>query len=167
MHQTKTHSISQTPGISEVEVEMIRQSKQLTEYDILIRMHNTYTFVRQTNCFLHDELFTSKRVSYRESQCRTDRFTEHETKVQLRFNIKLLQCDDAEEVKDVEMNFVLIITFKSSDHNEASSTFHQVLDISSSEMLLQWPLVYESFPSPFTTSQCAKGKRIPFQKCLE
>ena len=64
-------------------------------------------------------------------------FAEHETKVQLWFNIKRLLCDDAEEVKDVEMNFVLIITFESSDQNEASSTFHQVLDISSSEMLLQ------------------------------
>ena len=52
-------------------------------------------------------------------------------------NIKLLLCDDAEEVNDVEMNFALIITFKSRDHNEASSTFHQALDISSSEMLLQ------------------------------
>jgi len=103
----------------------------------------------------------------RESQCRTDRYTEHEKTVQLWFNIKLLLCDDAEEVKDVEMNFVLIITFKSSDHNEASSTFHQVLDISSSEMLLQWPLIYQTFPSPFTTSQCAKGKRIPLQKCLK
>jgi len=58
----------------------------------------------------------------RESQCRTDRYTEHEKTVLLWFKIKLLLCDDAEEVKDVEMNFVLIITFKSSDHNEASST---------------------------------------------
>ena len=73
----------------------------------------------------------------RESQCRTDRYTEHEKTVQLWFNIKLLLCDDAEEVNDVEMNFALIITFKSRDHNEASSTFHQALDISSSEMLLQ------------------------------
>ena len=102
-----------------------------------------------------------------ESQYKINRYKGALKNVQLWFNVKFLLCDNPEKVKDFEITFFLIIKFKSNDRKETSSTIHQVLLISSSEMLLQWPLIYQTFPSPFTTSQCAKGKHIPFPKCLE
>ena len=65
-----------------------------------------------------------------ESQYKINRYTEHEKKVQLWFNVKHFLCDDPEGVKDFTMNFFLIIKFKSNDRKETSSTFHQVLLIS-------------------------------------